>query len=62
MGDAAGKSPDGLQLLDLQQLPLNQYIHIGRTRFRVIGVMEKQGGSFLRGPNFDRQIYIPITS
>ena len=42
--------------------PLNQVINIGRTRFRVIGVMEKQGGSFLGGPNFDRQIYIPITS
>ena len=42
--------------------PLNKHIHIGRTRFRVIGVMEKQGGSFLGGPNFDRQIYIPITS
>ena len=37
-------------------------LHIGRTRFRVIGVMEKQGGSFLDGPNFDRQIFIPITS
>jgi putative ABC transport system permease protein len=24
--------------------------------------MEKQGGSFLDGPNFDRQIFIPITS
>jgi len=42
--------------------PLNKFIHIGRTRFRVIGVMEKQGGSFLGGPNFDRQIYIPISS
>jgi putative ABC transport system permease protein len=42
--------------------PLNQEINIGRTKFRVIGVMEKQGGSFLGGPNFDRQIYIPITS
>ena len=42
--------------------PLNQVINIGRTKFRVIGVMEKQGGSFLGGPNFDRQIYIPITS
>ncbi|MFT5232250.1 MAG: putative ABC transport system permease protein [Candidatus Krumholzibacteriia bacterium] len=42
--------------------PLNKFIHIGRTRFRVIGVMEKQGGGFLGGPNFDRQIYIPITS
>ena len=42
--------------------PINKTIHIGRTQFRVIGVMEKQGGSFLDGPNFDRQIYIPITS
>ena len=42
--------------------PLNKTIQIGRTSFRVIGVMEKQGGSFLGGPNFDRQIYIPITS
>ena len=24
--------------------------------------MEKQGGSFLGGPNFDRQIFVPITS
>ncbi len=42
--------------------PLNQNIKIGRTSFRVIGVMEKQGGSFLGGPNFDRQIIVPITS
>ncbi len=42
--------------------PINKKIKIGRTSFRVIGVMEKQGGSFLGGPNFDRQIYIPITS
>jgi len=42
--------------------PLNKTIKIGRTTFRIIGVMEKQGGSFLGGPNFDRQIYVPITS
>ena len=42
--------------------PINKTIHIGRTKFRVIGVMEKQGGSFLGGPNFDRQIFIPITT
>ncbi len=42
--------------------PLNKKIKIGRTTFRVIGVMERQGGSFMGGPNFDRQIYIPITS
>ena len=42
--------------------PLNKSIKIGRASFRVIGVMEKQGGSFLGGPNFDRQIFVPITS
>jgi len=42
--------------------PLEKTIRIGRTDFRVIGVMEKQGGSFLGGPNFDRQIFVPITS
>jgi len=42
--------------------PLNKTIKIGRTAFRVIGVMEKQGGSFFGGPDFDRQIFIPITT
>jgi putative ABC transport system permease protein len=42
--------------------PLNKTIKIGRTMFRVIGVMEKQGGSFGEGPNFDRQIFVPIGS
>ena len=42
--------------------PINQTLSIGRTAFRVIGVMEKQGGSFLGGPNFDRQVFVPITS
>ena len=43
--------------------PLFQTIQIGRYRFRVIGVMEKQGnGGFFGGPNFDRQIFIPITT
>ena len=42
--------------------PINKKIKIGRVAFRVIGVMEEQGGSFLGGPNFDRQIFIPITS
>ncbi len=42
--------------------PLNKSIRVGRTAFRVIGVMEKQGGSFLGGPNFDRQIFVPITT
>jgi len=42
--------------------PIHQEIKIGRTTYRVIGVMEKQGGSFGDGPNFDRQIFIPISS
>jgi putative ABC transport system permease protein len=42
--------------------PLHRSLKVGRNEFRVIGVMEKQGGSFLGGPNFDRQVYIPITT
>jgi putative ABC transport system permease protein len=42
--------------------PLHRTLRIGRTEFRVIGVMEKQGGSFLDGPNFDLQIFVPITT
>jgi putative ABC transport system permease protein len=43
--------------------PLQQDIKIGRSTFRVIGVMEQQGsGGFFGGPNFDRRIYIPVTS
>jgi putative ABC transport system permease protein len=42
--------------------PVNKTLEIGRGRFRVIGVMEKQGGSFLGGPNFDRQVFVPITT
>jgi putative ABC transport system permease protein len=42
--------------------PLHKTLKIGRTDFQVIGVMEKQGGSFLGGPNFDRQAFIPITT
>jgi putative ABC transport system permease protein len=42
--------------------PIHKSVRVGRALFRVIGVMEKQGGSFLGGPNFDRQIFIPINS
>ena len=42
--------------------PLHRTLKLGRHEFRVIGVMEKQGGSFLGGPNFDKQVYVPITS
>jgi putative ABC transport system permease protein len=42
--------------------PVHRTLKLGRNEFRVVGVMEKQGGSFLGGPNFDRQIYVPITT
>jgi putative ABC transport system permease protein len=42
--------------------PINKIMRVGRTNFRVIGVMEKQGGAFMGGPNFDRQVFVPITA
>ena len=43
--------------------PLNKKIKIGRHHFRVVGVMEKLGSAgFFGGPNFDRQVMIPISS
>ena len=42
--------------------PLNQKMKVGRTEFRVIGVMEEQGGNSFDGPNFDRMVYMPISS
>jgi putative ABC transport system permease protein len=42
--------------------PINKKVKIGRSAFRVVGVMEKQGGSFLGGPNFDRQVFVPVTA
>lgn len=43
--------------------PLNQKIRVGRHDFRIIGVMEKQGtAGFFGGPDFDSQIFIPVTT
>ena len=43
--------------------PLNRTIKIGRYSFRVIGVMEPQGSAgFFGGPDFDSQVFIPITT
>jgi putative ABC transport system permease protein len=42
--------------------PINKEINVGRYRFRVVGVLEEQGGSTLGGPNFDRQVYVPIST
>lgn len=42
--------------------PLGKKIKVGRYTYRVIGVMEEQGGSTFGGPNFDRRVYVPITT
>lgn len=42
--------------------PLDKKLRVGRYIYRVVGVMEKQGGTTFGGPNFDRQIYVPISS
>lgn len=41
---------------------IGKEIKLGRYKFSVIGVMEEQGSSFFGGPNFDRQVYIPIST
>jgi putative ABC transport system permease protein len=43
--------------------PINKKIKVGRTDFRVIGVMEKQGSAgFFGGPDFDSQVFVPVTT
>ena len=42
--------------------PLDRKIKLGRFTYRVIGVMEEQGGSTFGGPNFDRRVYVPIST
>lgn len=42
--------------------PINKEINVGRYTFRVAGVMEEQGGNTLGGPNFDRQVILPIST
>ena len=43
--------------------PINKKIKVGRADFRVIGVMEKQGSAgFFGGPDFDSQVFIPVTN
>jgi putative ABC transport system permease protein len=54
--------PDVVKALFNGANPLGKQIKVGRTVFRVIGVMEKQGGGFGGGPSFDRQVYVPLTS
>jgi putative ABC transport system permease protein len=43
--------------------PINKKIKVGRAKFRVIGVMEKQGSAgFFGGPDFDSQIFVPVST
>jgi len=43
--------------------PVNKRMKIGRNIYRIIGVMEEQGSAgFFGGPNFDRQVFVPISS
>ncbi len=45
-----------------QGSPLNKEVLIGPAKFRVVGVLEKQGGNTFGGPDFDRQVFIPVTA
>ena len=43
--------------------PINKKIKIGWDKFLVVGIMEKRGSAaFFGGPNFDNQIFVPISS
>ena len=43
--------------------PLNKSLKIGRYKYLVVGIMEKRGSaSFFGGPNYDRQVFIPVTT
>jgi len=50
------------RLFDRQD-PINTTLKIGRADFRVVGVMEKQGSAgFFGGPDFDSQVFVPVTA
>lgn len=43
--------------------PVNTELRIGRFDFRVVGVMEKQGSAgFFGGPDFDSQVFVPVST
>lgn len=43
--------------------PINKKIKVGRSDYRVVGVMERQGSAgFFGGPDFDSQVFIPVTT
>ncbi|HEX5788991.1 MAG TPA: ABC transporter permease [Woeseiaceae bacterium] len=41
---------------------INKEILIGPVKFRVVGVLEKQGGNTFGGPDFDRQVFVPVST
>lgn len=42
--------------------PIGKSFQVGNAYFRIIGVMSPRSNSFFDGPDYDRQIYIPITT
>ena len=48
------------KLFEPTEYPLDQTIHINNLLFRVIGVMEEQGGGF--GGSEDEAVFIPLTT
>ncbi len=42
--------------------PLDREINIGPHKFVIAGVMEEQGGNTFGGPDFDRQIFVPVST
>ncbi|MDQ1353571.1 MAG: putative transport system permease protein [Acidobacteriota bacterium] len=40
--------------------PLDQYIEVDRIKFKIVGVLKKQGSNLLGDFNPDKQVYIPI--
>jgi putative ABC transport system permease protein len=43
--------------------PINRELQVGRYGFRIVGVMEKQGSAgFFGGPDFDSQVFVPIST
>jgi putative ABC transport system permease protein len=40
--------------------PLDEYIEIDRVKFKIVGVLKKQGGTMMGEFNPDKQVYFPI--
>jgi len=49
-----------LKSLDLGTEPIGQYIQIGNSPYKIVGVMEKRGSFF--GQSWDDYVFVPITS